>query len=50
MMMRVVMVVRMRMRDLLVEVLMNVLNTGVLRSRTRGMRMLMLRIVVGVRM
>jgi hypothetical protein len=48
--MRVVVVVLMRMRGRFVAVLVSVLNSGILWSRTRGVRMLMLRIVVGVRM
>jgi hypothetical protein len=49
--MRVVMVVvvLVRIRSLIVAVFVSVLNTRALWSRTRGMRMLMLRIVAEVR-
>jgi hypothetical protein len=43
---RVVVVVLVRMCELLVTVFMSVLLMRVLRSRARGMRMLMMRVVV----
>ena len=46
--MRVVMIMLVRMRSLVVAVLMSVLNMRVFWSRIRGMRMLMLRVIVGV--
>ena len=47
---RIVMIMLVRMCELLVGMFMSVLLMWILRSRARGMRMLMMRVVGGMRM